>query len=84
MLKTLFVTNPEAHDEFEQEKEVEVEEQVGSSVRKVDVRQGWGEWAGHGVDMSKNDAKKAKLEQQRKDKIEELKKKRVDSKMRGV
>lgn len=53
-------------------------------MKKVDVRQGWGEWAGHGVDMSKNEAKKAKLEQQRRDKIEELKKKRFDSKMRGV
>jgi hypothetical protein len=30
LLKSLFVTNPEAQDEFEQEKEMEVEDQVGS------------------------------------------------------
>lgn len=65
LLKTLFVTNPEAEDEFEQEKEADVEGHLGQTVKKVDVKQGWGEWAGAGVDMSKNDAKKEKAEQAR-------------------
>ena len=39
-------------DEFEQKKDVEVENQVGKSVAKKTLMQGWGTWAGDGVDNS--------------------------------
>jgi U3 small nucleolar RNA-associated protein 14 len=49
-MKSLFVTqSKEAMEEFEQEKENEVELQLGNSVAKPDLKQGWGEWAGAGV-----------------------------------
>ena len=50
IMKSLFVTqSKEAMEEFEQEKENEVELQLGNSVAKPDLKQGWGEWAGAGV-----------------------------------
>ena len=53
LLKSLFVTQEdEAMDEFEQKKDVEVENQVGKSVAKKTLMQGWGTWAGDGVDNS--------------------------------
>ena len=36
----------EALDEFEKEKDEEVEEQLGKSVKAVEVKRGWNEWAG--------------------------------------
>ena len=83
-MKNLFVTNPEAEDEFEREKEVEVEQELGNKVKKVDLRQGWGEWAGSGVDMTKYEQRREKAEQNRRAKIDELKQKRTDSRLRGV
>jgi len=83
-MRSLFVTNPDALDDFEQEKEAEVEDHLGSSVKKADLKQGWGEWAGKGVDQTKYEQRRQKAETQRKEKIEEMKKKRLDAKMRGV
>ena len=52
-MKSLFVTQEdEALEEFEQKKDVEVEGQVGKSVAKKTLMQGWGTWAGDGVDNS--------------------------------
>ena len=62
LLKTLFVTNPDAADDFEQEKHDEVEHDLGSKVQRQDIKQGWGEWAGSGVDTSKYDARRAKAD----------------------
>jgi len=46
ILKTLFVTNPDAEEEFENEKATEIEHTLGKKVAKPDIKQGWGEWAG--------------------------------------
>ena len=48
------------------------------------MKQGWGEWAGQGVDTSGLEAKKAKAEAIRQKKIEDIKKGRTDAKMKGV
>ena len=48
------------------------------------MKQGWGEWAGQGVDTSGHEAKKAKAEAIRQKKIEDIKKGRTDAKMKGV
>lgn len=45
---------------------------------KAELKQGWGEWAGIGVNSKAFEARKAKSEQIRLQKIEELRKKRVD------
>lgn len=56
VLKNLFVTQEEnALEEFEKEKDDEIEDLVGSKVQKVDIKQGWGEWAGAGVDNSRHE-----------------------------
>jgi U3 small nucleolar RNA-associated protein 14 len=49
-----------------------------------EVKQGWGEWAGSGVNNQKHLERVAKSERIKRVRIEELKKKRADSKMRGV
>ena len=51
---------------------------------KTDLKQGWGEWAGAGVNQKGYEARVAKAEQIRLQKIEEIKKKRLDQKMQGV
>ena len=77
VLKNLFVTQEEdALEEFEKDKDQEIEDLVGSKVQKVDVKQGWGEWAGTGVDNSRHEQRKQRAEEVRSRKIEELKKKR--------
>ena len=53
-------------------------------IEKVDLKQGWGEWAGQGVDTSGYEARRAKAEAIRQRKIEDLKKGRADAKMKGV
>ena len=42
----------DALEEFEQQKQEDLEGQVGKQVAKVEIKQGWGEWAGEGVDNS--------------------------------
>lgn len=71
-------------DEFEQEKEEEIEENIGGKVAKQVIKQGWGEWAGSGVDQSGYEARRKKADLLRQQKIDELKKKRTDLKMKGV
>lgn len=85
VLKNLFVTQEdEALEEFEKEKNQEIEDLLGSKVQKVEVKQGWGEWAGAGVDNSRHEQRKQRAEEVRSHKIEELKKKRQDARMQGV
>jgi hypothetical protein len=55
------------------------------------VRRGWNEWAGETADGSANLAKEkrfaqrtSRAEEMRKKKIDELKQKRVDGKLKGV
>jgi len=84
-LKNLFVTQEdEALEEFEREKDEEIEKVLGEHVKKPEIRQGWGEWAGEGVDNSRHEQRKQKAEEVRNRKIEELKKKRQDAKLFGV
>jgi hypothetical protein len=49
-----------------------------------EVKKGWNEWTGEGVSSKNFDARVDKNEQIRKQKIEEIKKLRFDSKMKGV
>lgn len=49
-----------------------------------EVKQGWNEWAGAGVNNEKFLEKVKKTEQIKRQKIEELKKNRRDNKMKGV
>jgi U3 small nucleolar RNA-associated protein 14 len=70
VLSNLFVTHAaEAEGEFEQEKQEDIEHTLGKKVAKTEVRQGWGEWAGSGVDQSGYEARKAKVERARQAKI---------------
>lgn len=56
MLKSLFVTQAEdAYDEFEKEKDEQIEKKIGSKFVKTTIKQGWGTWAGDGVDTAKLD-----------------------------
>ena len=58
IMRQLFVTQEEDEiEEFEKEKEEEVEEIVGSKVAKQTIMQGWGSWAGEGVDNSRHEMK---------------------------
>ena len=77
VLKSLFVTQDEdALEEFEKQKEEDVEGNVGKKIPTVVVKQGWNEWAGEGVDTSRLERRKAKAEEVRAKKIEALKQKR--------
>ena len=53
---------------------------------KLEVKRGWNEWAGEGknINEDKHLKKVEKIETLKKLKISELKKKRMDSKMKGV
>jgi len=46
--------------------------------------QGWGEWAGSGVDNTNHDTRVAKAEEARKRKIEQIKKARNDKDRVGL
>ena len=71
LLKSLFVTQmDEAYEEFEQEKDREVVDQIGKSVQRTTVKQGWGSWAGDGIDNSKQEAQQKKFDNLRQKKIE--------------
>lgn len=77
----------EALDEFEKEKDEEVEEHLGKSVKAVEVKRGWNEWAGGDVSAGQEQrfkARAAKADDRRNKKIQELKQQRSDAKMRGV
>ena len=89
-MEGLFVTaqeEEEALDEFEADKEKDIEEKLGKKIPKTEVLRGWNEWAGG----DPSEAKEARFTQRteraeaiRKKKIQEFKKNRADSKMRGV
>lgn len=48
------------------------------------MKKGWNEWTGEGVSSKNFESKVDRAEQIRKQKIEEIKKLRFDSKLRGV
>ena len=71
LLKSLFVTHADdAVEEFEQEKDQEVATQIGKSVQRTTIKQGWGSWAGDGVDNSRQEAQQKRLDSIRQKKIE--------------
>jgi len=86
MLKNLFVTEDEnmVIDQFEKEKNADVEKELGSKVQVPEVKQGWNEWAGSGVNQARHIQRVERAERVKRQKIEELKKSRRDSKMKGV
>lgn len=77
ILQNIFVTDAAgAAEEFEADKNRDIEEQLDKKVQRPDIKQGWGDWAGAGVDESKLQAKRDKAEQARQAKIAQLKKER--------
>ena len=74
----LFVTEDAnaVMDQFEKEKETEVERELGSKVTMPDIKRGWNEWAGSGVVDKGFQTKIARAEKFKADKIAELKQKR--------
>ena len=63
LIKSLFVTQVEdAYDEFENEKDAQVEGQIGKSVQRTTIKQGWGSWAGDGVDNSRTEAQQKRFD----------------------
>lgn len=85
-MRQLFVTEDDNQviQQFEKEKENEVKAELGDKVKIDAVKRGWDNWAGDGVNESKYLDKVKKAEEFKRQKIEELKKGRVDHKMRGV
>ena len=86
MLRNLFVTEDEnaVMEQFEQEKHKELENELGTQVNVPEVKRGWNEWAGDGVDNRKHDEKVARAQAIKNKRIQELKQKRADFKMKGV
>lgn len=58
-MKKLFVTEEdnEVMEQFEKEKQQEIEKDLGSQVPKQDIKRGWNEWAGAGVKEDKHTRK---------------------------
>jgi U3 small nucleolar RNA-associated protein 14 len=87
-MKKLFVTEEEnaVYDQFEKEKEAEIEGELGDSIPTAEIKKGWNEWAGQGarINEKKHTDRVKKASDVRKGKIEEMRKKRADFKMRGV
>ena len=71
-------------EEFEKEKEAKIEEELGNKVDVPKVARGWNEWAGDGVSEGRFNKRAERAEKVKKAKIEELKKKRTDSRLKGV
>lgn len=86
MLKNLFVTEDEnaVMEQFEHEKHKELENELGAQVKVPEVKRGWNEWAGDGVDNRKHDEKVARAQAIKNKRIQELKQKRADFKMKGI
>jgi hypothetical protein len=87
-MKKLFVTEDDnaVYDQFEAEKQAEIEGDLKDRMPAIEVKRGWNEWAGagEGINENRHKQKQAKAEEIRKNKIEEMKKKRADNKMKGV
>jgi U3 small nucleolar RNA-associated protein 14 len=85
-LKNLFITQDEqeAIEDFEKDKDQQVENELGKKVEASKVARGWNEWAGDGVNEGRFQKRAERAEQVKRDKIEELKKKRADARIKGV
>lgn len=87
-MKKLFVTEDDndVYEQFEKEKEAEIEEDLGDTIPKAEVKRGWNEWAGQGagINEKRHTDKVKKTQEVRKAKIEEMRKKRSDFRMKGV
>jgi U3 small nucleolar RNA-associated protein 14 len=85
-MRNLFITQDEqeAIEEFEKEKDAKIEDELGNKVDAPKVARGWNEWAGEGVSEGRFQKRAERSEQIKKAKIDELKKKRQDAKMKGV
>ena len=55
-MKKLFVTEGEneVYDQFEKEKEAEIEQELGDKLPSAEVKRGWNEWAGEGAGVNEN------------------------------
>lgn len=86
LFKNLFVTEDEnaVIEQFEREKHEEIERELGTKVKMPEVKQGWNEWAGAGVNQNLFKQKVERAERVKQQKIAELKKNRFDAKMKGV
>lgn len=85
-MKDLFVTEDAnaVMEQFEKEKNAEIEGQLGSQVKVQEVKKGWNEWAGEGVSDKRHQEKVNKAEAIKRKRIEDLKKQRSDHRMKGV
>ncbi len=86
LIKSLFVTQNEEEvmEEFEKEKDLEIVDELGKKVEVPVVKQGWGDWAGEGVNQDKHLQRVEKIEKLKNQKIADLKKQRLDQKLKGV
>lgn len=87
VLRDLFITpqdEEQAMEDFEREKDEQIEDVLGNKVKVPIVQRGWNEWAGNGVNEKSHENRLAKVNDMKKKKIDELKKQRADSKMKGV
>jgi len=80
-MKKLFVTEDDndVYEQFEKEKEAEIEEDLGDTIPKAEVKRGWNEWAGQGagINEKRHTDKVKKTQEVRKAKIEEMRKKKI-------
>jgi len=53
-------------------------------VKVPEVKRGWNEWAGEGANESGHDKRLARAQEAKRRKVEELKKARADSRLKGV
>ena len=74
----------QALEEFEKEKDEQIEDELGNKVKAPIVQRGWNEWAGDGVSEKGLEKRQARVNDFKQKKIEELKKQRADSKLKGV
>lgn len=55
-LRHLFVTEDEnvVMEQFEREKAAEVEKELGDNIKMPEVKKGWNEWAGDGINNQRH------------------------------
>lgn len=86
ILKSLFVSQDEniVLKQFEAEKIDKIEAELGEKIALPDIKRGWNEWAGEGVQDNGFQMKIARAEQFKQNKIKEMKEKRADNRLKGV
>lgn len=72
-------------NQYEKDKNTEIEKELGTQIKVPEVKKGWNEWAGAGgLNDAKHQLRVERAEKIKQQRITELKKTRMDSKMKGV